>query len=87
MPSPAALDLDDLAAVLAMSAFDRAADAVATASAELRDQGISDVVTSVVVKHMLANFSGLEREFERLIRAADVAAEIGPSRAHSTTTP
>ena len=76
-------DHDDLAAVLALSAYERAASAAATAAAELQDAGLGERAHEVLTKHVLANFSGLEAEFEQMLRAADDAVELGPSRAHS----
>jgi hypothetical protein len=72
------LQTDDVAAVLAMSAYERAASAVATAMTELAD---TDRVTAIVLKHFLAHFSGLQHEFEEFLRAMDLDADLAPSRA------
>jgi hypothetical protein len=76
------LQTDDVAAVLAMSAYERAASAVATAMTELADTGVAtDRVTAIVLKHFLAHFSGLQHEFEEFLRAMDLDADLAPSRA------
>ena len=82
------LRTNDLAAVLALSACSRAAAAIATAATELTEDGVlTERMTAVLVKHMLVHFSGLENEFEQLLRPTDLEAGLGElaSRRRSTS--
>jgi len=82
-PSTIFLRSDDLAAVLAMSACERAASAIATSVAELSEAGAAtDRMTAVLLKHFLVHFSGLQDEFERLIGPMELDAELAPTRSH-----
>jgi hypothetical protein len=74
---------DDLAAVLAMSACERAASAIATAVTELTEAGAAtDQMTAVLLKHFFVHFSTLQQEFERLIGPMSVDADLELTRSH-----
>jgi hypothetical protein len=76
------LRFDDLAAVLAMSACERAAGAIATAVTELTESGAAtDQMTAVLLKHFLVHFSSLENDFEQLIQPMSFEdADLAPAR-------
>jgi hypothetical protein len=76
---------EDLAAVLAMSACDRAGAAIATSITELSEAGAAtDRMTAVLMKHFLIHFSGLQAEFEQFLRDMELDADLAPTRAHGT---
>ena len=55
-----------------------AAAAIATAATELTEEGIlTERMTSVLFKHLLVHFSGLEEEFEQLLRRTELDADLG----------
>jgi hypothetical protein len=76
------LRFDDLAAVLAMTACERAAGAIATAVTELTESGAAtDQMTGVLLKHFLVHFSSLENDFEQLIQPMSFEdADLAPAR-------
>ena len=83
MPSTTFLRSDDLAAVLAMSACERAASAIATSVAELTDSGAAtDRMTAILLKHFLVHFTGLQQEFERLLGTTELDVDLALSRSH-----
>lgn len=76
------LETDDLAAVLAMAACERAASAIATSITELVDAGVAtDRVTAVLLKHFFVHFGGLHEEFERFLIGIECDADLAPTRA------
>lgn len=83
MTSSTFLRSDDLAAVLAMSACERAASAIATSVVELTEAGsTTDRMTAVLLKHFLVHFSGLQDEFERLLGPTELDADLALTRSH-----
>jgi hypothetical protein len=75
---------EDLAAVLAMSACDRAGAAIATSITELSEAGLAtDRITAVLMKHFLVHFSGLQAEYEQLLGGIE-DADLAPTRAYET---
>ena len=76
------LQSDDLAAVLAMSASEHAASAIATSITELTEAGVAtDRITSVLLKHFLVHFSGLQEEFEGFLAGMELDEDLALSRA------
>jgi hypothetical protein len=76
------LQSEDLAAVLAMSASERAASALATSIAELTENEIAtDRMTAILLKHFMVHFSGLQEEFEQFLGAMEFDADLAPTRA------
>ena len=82
LASSALLRSDDLAAVLAISACERAAGAIATAVTELTEMGVgTDRITSILLKHFLIHFSTLQSDFEQLLKPLGVEdADLAPTR-------
>jgi hypothetical protein len=79
------LSSEDLAAVLAMSACDRAGAAIATSITELSEAGVAtDRMTGVLMKHFLVHFSDLQAELEQLLAGIELDADLAPTRAHET---
>jgi hypothetical protein len=76
------LRFDDLAAVLAMTACERAAGAIATAVTELTEaEAVTDQMTAVLLKHFFVHFSTLQSDFERLISPMSFEdADLAPAR-------
>jgi hypothetical protein len=82
--STAALRSDDLASVLALSAWERAATAIAAAITELAETGVAtERDCAVLLKHFLVHLTGLQQEFEQFMGPADLDVDL-LRRAHGS---